>query len=145
MPSVTVTVHVLSGCPHCTRALALLQRRGIAHDIVNGDGVHGFREQMQARTGGWTVPQVVIGGRAIGGADRLARLDRLGVLAALVAGDKLPVMRVRRRRLARASARWIAELYDAAGQRVARGTGGDRDRACEAVRVAWSAPLAAGG
>ncbi|UTI64337.1 glutaredoxin [Paraconexibacter antarcticus] len=134
MPAAPVTVHVLSGCPHCTRALALLRRRGIEHDIVSGDGVHGFREQLRAQTGGWTVPQVVIGGRAIGGADQLARLDRLGVLTALVAGDALPIMRVRRRRLARTSGRWVADLYDAAGQRVARGTGRDRDEACTAVR-----------
>ncbi len=133
MPSSPVTVYVLSGCPHCTRAVALLRRRGIDHDVVSGDGVRGFRERLQAKTGGWTVPQVVIGERAIGGADRLARLDRLGVLPALVGGGPLPVLRVRRRRLARAGSRWVAELYDGAGARVARATGVDRDAACAAL------------
>lgn len=145
MASSPVTVYVLRGCPHCTRALALLRRRGIDHDVVSGDGVGGFREQLHARTGGWTVPQVVIGERAIGGADRLARLDRLGVLAALVDGDTPPILRVRRRRLARAGSRWVAELYDAAGQRVARATGEDRRAACAALpRMPVPPPAAVG-
>ncbi len=86
MPSATVTVYTLPFCGACARARALLARRAIAYDEVSGAGVADFRGQLAARTGGATVPQIVIRGVALGGADDLARLDRLGLLLPLVAG-----------------------------------------------------------
>lgn len=124
-----VTVYVLAGCPHCTRATALLDRRGIEHEIVSGDGVRGFRRRLYDFTGGATVPQVVVDGRPIGGADRLVRLDRRGVLAALTGREPLPVIRVRRRRLRGARSRWVAEAFDATGRRVAGVAGPQADAA----------------
>jgi len=95
------------------------------HETVSGDGIPGFRRRLQELTGGSTVPQVVVDGRPIGGADRLARLDRRGVLAALAVGDPLPVTRVRKRRLRRAASCWVAEAFDATGLRVGRVAGRD--------------------
>lgn len=132
MPSdhaAAITVYVLAGCPHCARALSLLGRRGLAHDVVCGDGEPGFRGRLQTLTGGRTVPQIVIDGRPIGGAAQLARLDRRGVLAALASGEALPVIRVRRRRLRRPASRWVAEAFDATGVRVAGAAGPDADTA----------------
>ncbi|MFQ5896428.1 MAG: glutaredoxin domain-containing protein, partial [Nitrospinota bacterium] len=43
-------------------------------------------EAMRKRTGGKTVPQVVIDGEVIGGFDRLSALDASGGLAGRVAG-----------------------------------------------------------
>ena len=99
------------------------------HETVSGDGIPGFRRRMQELTGGSTVPQIVVDGRPIGGADRLARLDRRGVLAALVVGDPLPVTRVRKRRLRRAASCWVAEAFDATGRRVGRAAGRDEESA----------------
>jgi len=124
-----ITVYVLSGCPHCTRATSLLGRRGMKHETVSGDGIPGFRRQLQELTGGSTVPQVVVDGRPIGGADHLARLDRRGVPAALAVGDPLPVTRVRKRRLRRAASCWVAEAFDATGRRVGRAAGRDEESA----------------
>ncbi len=127
--NVPITVYVLGGCPHCARATSLLDRRGIRHETVSGDGIPGFRRRLQELTGGSTVPQVVVDGRPIGGADRLARLDRRGVLAALAYGEPLPVTRVRKRRLRRPSSCWVAEAFDATGRRVRRATGRDEESA----------------
>ncbi len=136
--TVAITVYVLGGCPHCTRATSLLDRRGIRHETVSGDGIPGFRRQLQELTGGSTVPQIVVDGRPIGGADRLARLDRRGVLAALAYGDPLPVTRVRKRRLRRAASRWVAEAFDATGRRGGRATGRDEASARDALTRAMS-------
>ena len=45
----------------------------------------GFRARLNELTGGWTVPQIVIGDRPIGGYTELWRLDREGLLDELVA------------------------------------------------------------
>jgi len=103
------------------------------YETVSGDGIPGFRCRLQELTGGSTVPQVVVDGRPIGGADRLARLDRRGVLAALAHGDPLPVTRVRKRRLRRAASRWVAEAFDASGRRVGRAAGRDETSARDAL------------
>jgi len=103
------------------------------HETVSGDGIPGFRRRLQELTGGSTVPQVVVDGRPIGGADRLACLDRRGVLAALAVGDPLPVTRVRRRRLRRAASCWVAEAFDATGRRVGRAAGRDEESARDAL------------
>lgn len=55
-----ITIYTLPGCPRCARARALLKRRGLRFQEVSGSGVPGFREEIAALTGGWTVPQIVI-------------------------------------------------------------------------------------
>ena len=46
-----------------------------------------FRARLNELTGGWTVPQILIDDRPIGGYTELWRLDREGRLAALVTGE----------------------------------------------------------
>lgn len=96
-PEPTVVMYTLAGCVHCARARALLQRHQIAFEERRLDGVPEFRGLLAERTGGWTVPQVVIRGEPIGGASDLARLKRRGVLLARVGDDSFPVAVVRRR------------------------------------------------
>ncbi len=91
-----VEVHTLSGCPHCRRALGLLRRRGIAFTEISCDGRPGFRQELRERTGRSTVPQILIDGTPVGGASDLARLDRLGLLGPLAAGEPFPRAVVRR-------------------------------------------------
>lgn len=97
MNRTAVTVYTLSGCHHCARVRDLLRRRGISFTEVSGDGVSGFRGRLRERTGRSTVPQIVIGGTAIGGASDLARLERRGVLLPLVHGQPFPHAIARRR------------------------------------------------
>jgi glutaredoxin 3 len=102
-----VTVYTLPFCGHCVRAKALLERRGIAYREVGGAGDRDFRRRLVKLTGGYTVPQIVIDGEPIGGADKLASLDRLGVLGPRARRDPFPLTRQRRTLSARSLARWI--------------------------------------
>lgn len=100
-----IVVYTLPWCPHCTRAKALLHRRGLPFQEIDGSGSADFRRRLVGLTGGHTVPQIVIDGVPIGGADRLAQLDRSGILAAVAAGEPFPITRVHRRLTPRSLAR----------------------------------------
>jgi glutaredoxin len=89
----------------------LLGRRGIPFTEVCGDDDPRFDRLVLERTGGLAVPQVVIDGVPIGGADSLERLDRLGLLAELVGDTRFPVACVVRR----LSARRMLEMYLSGG------------------------------
>jgi glutaredoxin 3 len=138
-PVSRVVMYTIGGCVHCARARALLQRLDISFEERRLDGVAEFRALLAERTGGWTVPQLVIAGEPIGGASDLARLKRRGVLPARVRGDAFPVAVLRRRptpgrlltapRSARRAAwRQIVEWRDRDGRVVERCALPDTDR-----------------
>jgi glutaredoxin 3 len=73
-------------CPYCVRAEQLLLRKGVAEiDKIRVDLDPARREEMMARTGRRTVPQIYIGETHVGGFDELAALDRAGGLDPLLA------------------------------------------------------------
>lgn len=75
-------------CPFCIRAEQLLKRKGIeAIEKIRVDLEPTRREEMMARTGQRTVPQIFIGATHVGGYDALAALDRAGSLDHLLAGE----------------------------------------------------------
>jgi glutaredoxin 3 len=80
-----VTVYSTSWCPWCDRAKALLTTRGIAFDDVNIETQPDFRRRLLDLTGGYTVPQIVIGAQPIGGFQQLRALDASGELEKLLA------------------------------------------------------------
>jgi glutaredoxin 3 len=80
-----VTVYSTNWCPWCDRAKALLKTRGIEFDDVNIETQPNFRQTLMDLTGGYTVPQIVIGEQPIGGFQQLRVLDASGELAKLVA------------------------------------------------------------
>ena len=67
-------------CGYCVRAKALLEDRGLAYEEISLDDDPQFRRKLHELTGGWTVPQILIDERPIGGYAELWRLDHLGVL-----------------------------------------------------------------
>ena len=72
-------------CPYCQRAEALLKARGVtAIDKVRIDLEPARRDEMVARTGRRTVPQIFIGETHVGGFDELSALDREGKLTPLL-------------------------------------------------------------
>jgi glutaredoxin 3 len=72
-------------CPYCQRAEALLRARGVAEiEKIRIDLEPERRDEMIARTGRRTVPQIYIGERHVGGFDDLAALDREGQLTPLL-------------------------------------------------------------
>ena len=80
-----ITVYSTRWCGYCVRAKALLDSRGLPYEEVMLDDEPHFRRRLHELTGGWTVPQIVIDGRPIGGYTELWRLDRSGGLDELAA------------------------------------------------------------
>jgi glutaredoxin 3 len=76
-----VRVYSTRSCGYCVRAKALLDSRGIEYEEVSLDDDPAFRQKLFDLTGGWTVPQILVDGRPIGGYTELWRLDRDGRLA----------------------------------------------------------------
>jgi glutaredoxin 3 len=72
-------------CGYCVRAKTLLAGKKLAYEEIHLDDDERFRETLHELTGGWTVPQILIDGRPIGGYTELWRLDRAGELDDLLA------------------------------------------------------------
>jgi glutaredoxin 3 len=73
-------------CPYCTRAKALLTKKGASFEEIDISTGGPRRTEMIERSGGrQTVPQIFIDGRHIGGSDDLHALDRAGGLDPLLA------------------------------------------------------------
>ena len=74
-------------CPYCIRAKQLLKQRGVeAIDEIRVDLNPSQRDEMIARTGRRTVPQIFIGETWVGGCDDLIALDQKGGLMPLLNG-----------------------------------------------------------
>lgn len=72
-------------CPYCTQAERLLAAKGVTSiDKVRVDLEPQRRQEMMARTGRRTVPQIYIGDVHVGGYDDLVALDRAGRLDPLL-------------------------------------------------------------
>lgn len=80
-----IRIYTTRWCGYCVRAKALLDGKGIRYEEIQLDEDHEFRARLLELTGGWSVPQIVIDGRPIGGYAELWRLDRNGVLDQLLA------------------------------------------------------------
>ena len=75
-----VTIYTTAWCGYCIRAKALLDERGIPYEEISLDDDPHFRRTLMDLTGGWTVPQILIDGRPVGGFAELWQLDRAGRL-----------------------------------------------------------------
>jgi glutaredoxin 3 len=81
-----VLMYATGVCPFCVMAERLLRSKGISEiEKVRVDLDPARREEMMARTGRRTVPQIYIGDRHIGGFDDLSALDHEGGLDPLLA------------------------------------------------------------
>ncbi len=78
-------MYTTAWCGYCVRAKALLEQRGLDFEEIRVDDDPGFRDKLEELTGGWTVPQIVIDGKPIGGYSELWKLDRDGELEGLAA------------------------------------------------------------
>ena len=72
-------------CGYCDLARALLRERGLPFEEIGLDDDPAFRSRLMDLTGRWTVPQILIDGRPIGGYTELRELDRRGLLDGLAA------------------------------------------------------------
>ena len=80
-----IQMYTTAWCGFCVRAKTLLDQRGLEYEEIRVDTDPDFRARLEQMTGGWTVPQIVIDGRAIGGYSELYQLDRSGELERLAA------------------------------------------------------------
>jgi len=78
-------MYTTAWCGYCTRAKTLLEDRGIPYEEIRLDGDLEFRRKLLELTGRWTVPQILVDGRPIGGFMELWQLDREGRLEQLAA------------------------------------------------------------
>jgi glutaredoxin 3 len=82
-----VELYTTMWCPYCSRARALLDRKGVTYTDIDIIEHPERRAEMLRRAGGRTsVPQIFIDGEHIGGSDELAALDRAGKLDAKLGG-----------------------------------------------------------
>ena len=80
-----VVMYATGGCPYCTRARQLLERKQVSFELIDIDGSRELRQQMIARSGRTSVPQIFVGDTHVGGSDDLHALDHAGKLDPLLA------------------------------------------------------------
>jgi glutaredoxin 3 len=80
-----VVMYCTATCPYCIRAEHLLTQRGVQSiEKIRIDLDPSERTRMIQRTGRYTVPQIYIGERHVGGCDDLHDLDRAGGLVPML-------------------------------------------------------------
>jgi glutaredoxin 3 len=85
MPAPAITIYTKSTCGYCHAAKELLRRKNASFEEISVDGDSSLQQKMSERSGGrWTVPQIFIGDRHVGGCDDLYALDRAGELDPLL-------------------------------------------------------------
>ena len=80
-----IEIYTTRWCGYCVRAKALLKQRRLEYEEIALDDDPAFRQRVFDATGGWTVPQILVDGRPIGGYVELWQLDRSGRLDELFA------------------------------------------------------------
>ena len=80
-----VEVYSTKYCPYCIRARMLLKQKGVEFDETDVGNRPDLRSWLIERTGRHTVPQIFINGKAVGGYDDIAALDRAGKLDPMLA------------------------------------------------------------
>ena len=82
-------MYLTAACPYCQAAQRLLERKGVRDvEQVRVDLEPARRAEMTRRSGRYTVPQIWIGERHIGGFDELSDLEHAGALDELLATEK---------------------------------------------------------
>ena len=75
-----VTIYTTPSCPYCRRAKNLLTRKGFLFEEIDASETSVRETMIERAAGNYTVPQIFIGSRHIGGCDDLFALDAKGEL-----------------------------------------------------------------
>jgi len=84
--SANITIYGSETCSYCAAARLLLKKKGLTYDDVLVSSDPDKREEMFARSGSKSVPQIFIGEQTIGGFDELYALEQNGELDRLLDG-----------------------------------------------------------
>jgi glutaredoxin 3 len=79
-----VEIYTQPWCPYCTRAVKLLDAKGVAYREIDAPSGTPARAESLLRSGRTSVPQIFIDGQHIGGCDDLMAMDRAGKLDPLL-------------------------------------------------------------
>lgn len=80
----SIIIYTADYCPYCVRAKMLLDKKGVSYMEVNVEHDDALRDEMIAKSGRRTVPQIFINGQHIGGCDDLYALESQKKLDALL-------------------------------------------------------------
>jgi len=75
-----IEIYSKDWCPYCKKAKALFASKGLAYTEIDITSDLALQEQMVARSGRRTVPQIFVGGEPVGGYDDVAILNDKGEL-----------------------------------------------------------------
>ncbi len=84
MPDVTIYTRAM--CGYCSAAKRLLDRKGVSYTEHDASFSPDLRQEMMARSGRATFPQIFIGDTHVGGCDDLHALEANGRLDAMLQG-----------------------------------------------------------
>jgi glutaredoxin 3 len=79
-----VTIYTKPYCPFCDRAMALLDKKGVAYTEIEAAHDPEKKQEMMQRSGRATFPQIFVGDQHIGGCDDMLALERAGKLDPLL-------------------------------------------------------------
>lgn len=83
----TVEIYTTQTCGFCHAAKRLLTHKGVSYAEIDVAGQPDKRQEMMTRAhGGYTVPQIFIGGAHVGGCDDLYALEQAGKLDPMLKG-----------------------------------------------------------
>lgn len=82
--NIMVKIYTTNWCPSCTSAKKLLESLNIQYKEINIEESNLSREQLVDLTGGYTVPQIIINSKYIGGYDKLLYLHQNNKLEELL-------------------------------------------------------------
>lgn len=80
----SIVIYTTRFCPYCTMAKRLLAKKQVNYEEIPVDGDRDLRQKMEDLSGGYTVPQIFINDKAIGGFDQLNALETSGKLDSLL-------------------------------------------------------------
>ncbi|SIQ08041.1 glutaredoxin 3 [Halanaerobium kushneri] len=78
-----IEVYSKNWCPYCKKAKAFLKSKGLSFTEIDINEKDNY-EVMQKRTGGKTVPQIIINDQSLGGYDDLIELENKGEFNQLI-------------------------------------------------------------
>jgi len=79
-----VVIYTTNYCPYCIGAKALLRSKNVAFEEIDVTHDSAKRAEMERLSQRWTVPQIFIDGRPIGGFDDARNLEARGELDRLL-------------------------------------------------------------
>jgi glutaredoxin 3 len=79
-----VVIYTTRYCPYCTGAKALLRSKNVSFEEIDVTDDPERRRKMEELSRRWTVPQIFVDGKPIGGYDDARSLDAEGELDRLL-------------------------------------------------------------